>query len=631
MQAGPGAVASRQERVAVEGDAVGFGEPGREREARQRHGDVVGAPRTGAGHRRCSYRSARCGWASSGTLPVNPARKLPCVRSVAAGVLEILRSAGVEVAFGLPGVHNLAFWGPDAGAVPIVGVRHEQAAGFAADGYARVSGRPGAALVTTGPGAANALAAFGEAAASGSPVVLVASEVATRWRGGGRHRPVLHSSRDQAGMFAPLAKQTFTAEDPSGALEAVAAGLGVAMSPPRGPVYVGIPTDVVSAAAPAGRPEPRVADAPAPDPAAVGELAELVEGSASVVIWAGGGVVQAGAEDVLRRVAELLDAPVVTTFAGRGALPAGHRCAVDAPAHEPEVTRLLAGADLVVVAGSDLAGMDTANFSLPLGRRTAMINCDAAAVDRGYRSELTVVADIGATLEALAARLAGRGPAPGAGRCPAAAVTAAVRDRLASTPLEAEGLRLAEAVGDSVPPDGVVVADMAVAGYWVGGYSRFRRSRCLVYPVGWGTLGFALPAALGAARSGRPTLAVCGDGGLAMAVGELATAVQERLGLVVVVVDDGGYGMLRFDQARTGAAASGVDLVGPDWVALAGAYGVGAERVGPGSDLPGAISRALERAGGCCSPQLVVLDARLRPPRTTSPRWNDPVEPGPDA
>lgn len=548
--------------------------------------------------------------------------------SVAAGVLEILRSAGVEVAFGLPGVHNLAFWGPDAGAIPIVGVRHEQAAAFAADGYARVTGRPGAALVTTGPGAANAIAAFGEAGASRSPLVLVASEVATRWSQPGHRRPVLHSSRHQAGLFAPLAKETFSVEDPARALETAATAIGVAMSPPHGPVYVGIPTDVLCAPAPAGRPDPPVVAARGPDPAAIEELAHLVGGAGSVVIWAGGGVVQAGADDALRRVAETLDAPVVTTFAGRGALPAGHRCSVDAPPHEPEVARLLAGADLVVVAGSDLAGMDTANFSLPLGRRTVAVNCDPAAMDRGYRLELEVVADVGATLEALAARLESRGRAPArSGVGQAAVVTAAVRDRLRSTPEETDGLGFAEAVGEALPPDGVVVADMAVAGYWVGGYSRLRRSRALVYPVGWGTLGFALPAALGAARSGRPTLAVCGDGGLAMAVGELATAVQERLGLVVVVVDDGGYGMLRFDQARSDSAASGVDLVGPDWVALAGAYGVEAVRAGIGQGLSGVLSGALERAAQRRSPQLVVVDARLHPPRTTSPRWSDPVVP----
>jgi len=545
--------------------------------------------------------------------------------SVAAGVLEILGAAGAEVAFGLPGVHNLAFWDPEAGAFPIVGVRHEQAAVFAADGNARVTGVPGVALVTTGPGAANAVAAFGEAAASGSPVVLVASEVATRWRQPGRCRPVLHSSRDQAGLFAPLAKETFSAADPVGAMEAVAAAIDAAMSSPRGPVYVGIPTDVASAPAPTARPERRVAAAVGPDPEAIEELVRLVDASGSVVFWAGGGVIQAGAEDALRRVAELLDAPVVTTFAGRGALPAGHRCAVDAPAHEPEVSRLLAGADLVVVAGSDLAGMDTANFSVPLGERRATVNCDPAAMDSDYRFDLQIVADIGATLEALAARLEAGGRAPGTDACPAAAVTAAVRDRLRSTPPEAEGLGFAEAVDDALPPDGVVVADMAVAGYWVGGYSRFRRSRSLLYPVGWGTLGFALPAALGAARSGRPTLAVCGDGGLAMVVGELATAVQQRLGLVVVVVDDGGYGMLRFDQARSGTAPCGVDLVGPDWVGLAGAYGVDAIRARPGPGLSGAISAALEQAGMQRSPRLVVVEARLHPPRTTSPRWSEPV------
>ncbi len=551
-------------------------------------------------------------------------RRLGGVVSVAAAVLEVARSAGAEVAFGLPGVHNLAFWGADADALAIVGVRHEQTAVFAADGYARASGRPGVALVTTGPGVANTVAAFGEAAASGSPVLLVASEVATRWQQPGRRRPVLHSSRDQAALLAPLAKATFGAADPAGALEAVAAAIGAAMSPPRGPVHLGIPTDVLSADAPPARPRPAVVPAAPPDAASLDELVRLAGEARRVVIWAGGGVVQAGAEDALRRVAEILGAAVVTTFAGRGCLPAGHPCSVDAPANEPEVARLLADADLVVVAGSDLAGMDTANFTLPLGRRTAVVNCDVAAMDRGYRTDLEVVADVGATLEALATRL-GPPRSPGFDTCPAPAVGAAVRDRLRAIPQEAEGLAFAEAVSGCLPSGGVLVADMAVAGYWIGGYARLPRSRSLLYPVGWGTLGFALPAALGAARSGRPTVAVCGDGGLSMAVGELATATQERLGLVVLVVDDHGYGMLRYDQLRSSMPPSGVDLVGPDWVALAGAYGAGSWRVPEAAELPVVLAAALEGAARDSRPHVVVLEAGLCPPRTTSPRWADPV------
>ena len=177
-------------------------------------------------------------------------------------------------------------------------------------------------------------------------------------------------------------------------------------------------------------------------------------------------------------------------------------------------------------------------------------------------------------------------------------------------------------MSDAWAARGPVVCDMAVAGYWVGGYASFSDTRRLQYPVGWGTLGYALPASVGAAAAGvGPVLVVCGDGGAAMAVGELATLVQERLPVTVLVVDDGGYGMLRFDQQVAGDAERGVDLVGPDWVALAGAYGIACG----GRDRP--RCRAARGAGPCgatrAQPRLVLLRAALYPPRTTSPRWSE--------
>jgi len=167
----------------------------------------------------------------------------------------------------------------------------------------------------------------------------------------------------------------------------------------------------------------------------------------------------------------------------------------------------------------------------------------------------------------------------------------------------------------------VVLADMAKPGYWLGGYYVPAGPRAMQYPMGWGTLGFALPASVGAAYgSDAPVLAVVGDGGIAFALGELATLVQERLDVTVLVFEDGGYGMLAFDQDRAGEHHRGVDLVNPDFVALAGAFGIPAVSVeGVGPELEEALDKALSTGG----PHLVRCGASIYPPRTTSPRWND--------
>jgi acetolactate synthase-1/2/3 large subunit len=161
---------------------------------------------------------------------------------------------------------------------------------------------------------------------------------------------------------------------------------------------------------------------------------------------------------------------------------------------------------------------------------------------------------------------------------------------------------------------------MCIPGYWIGGFHPFAEPRRLLYPVGWGTLGFGFPAAVGAALAGRgPTVAVCGDGGFLFAAGELATVAQEQIPLTTVIVDDGGYGMLRFDQDQAGAERYGVDLRTPDFEALARAFGIEAETV---EGLDDAFGEALARHVADPAPSVLVARAEaLVPPPTTSPQW----------
>jgi len=160
---------------------------------------------------------------------------------------------------------------------------------------------------------------------------------------------------------------------------------------------------------------------------------------------------------------------------------------------------------------------------------------------------------------------------------------------------------------------------MCIPGYWLAGYRRVPRPRKLAYPMGWGTLGFGFPASLGACLAGAwPTVCVTGDGGFLFAAGELATVAQERIPVTIVLVDDGGYGMLRFDQARAGDEPFGVDLAGPDFAALAMSFGL------PATTIEGfgqAFEDALGRSVGSHEPHMIVVRAALKPPPTTSPRW----------
>ncbi|MGZ8637446.1 MAG: thiamine pyrophosphate-binding protein [Actinomycetota bacterium] len=534
-------------------------------------------------------------------------------------LLAGLERIGVEVAFGLPGVHNLPIW-EALGTSPIrmVGVRHEQTAAFAADGYARATGRLGVAVVTTGPGAANTLAGVGEARASGSPVLVIASDIAASLRVPGIWRGVIHEASDQQALFAPLVKRGFTAA-PGDRLDELAEVAGAtALAAPSGPVYLGVPTDVLGAPSPEG--SGSRGDLPAgpsaPDEALVERAGRIVEGAGRIVIWAGGGAVRSGAGGVITALAERLAAPVLTTFGGRGLVPPEHPCAVRWPAHVPEVGALWDEADLAIVIGSDLDGSTTQNWAMPRPPSLLAINVDAADASKNYRVDLILEGDARETTARLLAAVAPRDGVTEL-RERIGAIDDVVRARIAEE--DGQVVAFLDALERVVPDDSVYVVDMCIAGYWLGGFHRIPAPRKLAYPLGWGTLGFGFPAAIGAAVGGvGRVISVCGDGGFLYACGDLATLAQEGLPVTVVLVDDGGYGMLRFDQVQAGLATRGVDLRTPDFVELARSFGVHAEDVdGFGAPFAERLDELVAEPG----PNVLVVRAALTPPPTTSLRW----------
>jgi len=539
--------------------------------------------------------------------------------SVAGAILELLGRQGTTHVFGIPGVHNLPFWDVDSTVAPrIVGVRHEQAAGYAADAYFRTTGTVSAAVVTSGPGTANVVTAFGEAFVSGSPVIVLASEVAVAHRVRTGPRGLLHEMLDQGAMFAAFGATAHSATTPQEAIAAAVIALRDATTGPGVGGYVGVPTDVLGEQWRGALPAIGHRPAPVADPSDVAAFAEIVAASTRPILWLGGGVVTSGAEAAARALAHRLGAPVLTSYAGRGLL-AGDRLLVDAPIHEPEVAAILGESDLLIVLGSSFDAMNTKNWRMTMpDRRVAVTLGDQ--IRRTVDFDRVIAADLPAAMTAIADALDDAGVAARPPWTDVTGVRGRMLARLAADPRTASAVAWVDQVEAGWPDDGVVVCDMAVGAYWVGGYTSQPRPRRLVHSVGWGTLGYALPAAIGPASAGRPTLAVCGDGGPMFALGELATLAQESLPVTVLIVDDGGYGMLRYDQQVFGHPERGVDLLTPDWVALAAAFGISTERIGDVDQLRGALGRAAE-ANRRGEPRLVVWTHRLFPPRTQSPRW----------
>ncbi len=527
------------------------------------------------------------------------------VHTGAAALVAALEAHDVAVVFGLPGIHALPVWDALIGS-PIrrVVVRHEQAAGFGAVGYARTGDRPGVYLTSTGPGAFNSLAALSEADASSTPVLHLTSQIPTDLVGAGRG--YLHESRGQSQAFAAVSRFHARPTTPEALVDAVdEAFRQMALNP--GPATIEIATDVMAAVTEAVPARVTRVAAPAPDPEAVARVRGLLDAAEAPLIWAGGGARHAAA--AVRALAEALDAPVITTYNGKGVLPSAHPLHAGSSVEEAAMQKLVERSDVVLALGTRFSQEATANWAVPLPETIVQVDLDPGRFGRTFAVAEGVVADAGLFCAALLADL----PAAG-GRDGEAAVRAALQGRSAEVGeqgADAE-VELMHVLADALPDDAIVVADMTVAAYWAALYLDAKQPGGFVYPSS-GALGCGIPLALGtaAANPDRPTVVVCGDGGFLMAGHELLTARAEGLAFVVLVVNDSAYGILRNYQETLFGRTVAVELNAPDVAGLAAACGVRYLRAGGIGDLAGVLQTAVADRSG---PVLVELQAALRAP-----------------
>ncbi|MFI0716763.1 thiamine pyrophosphate-binding protein [Streptomyces inhibens] len=530
-------------------------------------------------------------------------------------VVESLTALGASTVFGLPGQHALGVF--DAlrrSALRYVGLRVENNAGFAADAYARTTHGVAPLLVSTGPGALMTLAALQEAAAGSAAVLAIGSQVPLAGIGGGRHG-YLHELTDQSASFRGVVKSVHTARTASQIPSAVAAAWESALSAPHGPVWLEIPQDVLLAEVDV----PPVTQLDAtprelmPRPELIAAAADRLTQAGRPVILAGGGVVRAGAEAELLALAEQLRAPVATTFGGKGAFPWEHPLSLRSWLEDRYTTAFLEDADTLLVVGSGLGELSSNYHTFRPRGRVVQIEADLGKLESNHAA-LGIHADARTALAALVKEVGGR-DGGGVGTAyvptPEAAVSdllARVRDRIAGQHLDLEQQVLAS-VRDALPDGAVSCWDMTILAYWAWSAFDPRRTNALHSAQGAGGLGYGFPAALGVAVAdpARPVLAVSGDGGAMYSIAELATARQYDLPVTWLIVDDGGYGILREYMTDAFGEATATELTRPDFVALAESFGVPAVRTSP-EQLRTDLAAALAAPG----PSVVVLPAHLR-------------------
>jgi len=526
--------------------------------------------------------------------------------------VDVLEGAAVRTVFGIPGLHTLGLYDALAGRPTIRHIlpRHEQGAAFAADGYARVAGRPGVCSTTTGPGTFNTLAAVAEAWSDSSPVVILGGQIDSDLDGLGRG--VLHETPDQGRSFEALTAYVGRPRSPEAVPAAVAEALSAAMTGRRRPAYVELPTDLLLAPFDGPIPAAVPPDAVVPDPDAILAAARTLASARRAVIVPGSGVQRAAAAAVLLRLARRLDAPVLTPITGAGAIPADDPLwAGSLNPGRPECRALLEDADAVLVVGCRLDDVETDRWRLPLPN-LIQVDIEAAAIGRSYPVLTGVVGDARLAIEGLLDELGGRTTesGTGGGAARAAATRAATTVGISATSLAARSAFLAARA--TLPRDAILTHDAARLNSWTGYVWPVYEPDGSIFPWGSATLGFALGTANGAAvaEPGRRVVASCGDGGFLFTATELATAVAHELDVTVLIHDDSAFGSIASYQLARHGRSYATDLVNPDLVAFARSFGVRAERVDEVAGLPGAMARAVAEPG----PSVVVLAAPLGQP-----------------
>lgn len=516
-------------------------------------------------------------------------------RTTGWAIIETLRNYGVDTVFGIPGTHNLEFYRPlsPLGVHPVT-TRHEQGAGYAADGWSLQTGKPGVVITTSGPGLLNALSAAGTAYCESRPMILLAPGPAR-----GREFAdvgTLHETKDQLGAASAIVEWGRCVQSIGEAVQAVHDAFELFGSGRPRPVYIEVPLDLLEEEAElpvealAARTPARAA---APDAEQIAVAARLLAGASDPVILAGGGSRRAAAE--LRSVAERLGAPVVTTLNAKGVLDEHHPLSLGANLRLSAARNRARDADVLLVVGSKLGEAELWVERLEARGRVIRIDIVESQLDKNQAAEVGIVADAAAALAALREALGDGEPV----------ADARVTETLAAVGVECRELSavntaIADAIADALPADVIVTTDSSQIAYW-GLLNRLRVAtpNSTPYMATYATLGYGLPAAIGSrvARADRPVVAVVGDGALMFSLQELMTVVEQGLDVTVIVVDNGGYAEIKQNEADAGIAPVGVDLAQPDWAALAEAFGGTGWRAGSARELADAVSAAVAAGG----------------------------------
>lgn len=515
--------------------------------------------------------------------------------SIGEALVGLLEAYGVDTIFGIPGVHNVEMYRAlPRSKIRHILPRHEQGAGFMADGYARATGKPGICFTITGPGLTNILTPMGQAWSDSIPMLVISSALDVTDSAQGRGR--LHEMIDQLGAarsVTNLAMRAYTARDVQ---DCVAAAFShFASSRPR-PAYLEIPLDVLKQPAMDGWRPRTLAERPFPQTAAIEAAVRKLTSAKSPVVVAGGGALHAS--DAIIAIMNATGATLFTTTAGKGAVTAGHDANWGYSLSNEFAQNQINKSDCILAIGTELSETDFWNSNFRIASNLIRIDIDPSSLARPHTAEIPILADAREAAEAIAGRLI-------------ATHTSTSQPRPEPEP---DALRKAltdvlAVIRSSLPAETVIASDMTQIAYAANEIFPVNQPRTWLHPVGFGTLGFGLPAAIGAkfGVGKKPVAALVGDYGLQYTINELATAVEHQLPIPILLWNNDALGQIRDDMVSKGIQPNAVTLRNPDFQMLARAYGANTAKPANLKELGADITAALKANG----PTLIEMTPRL--------------------
>lgn len=526
--------------------------------------------------------------------------------TVADAIVEELVAEGVEVIFGIVSIHNMPIY--DAmlrdGRIRMATARGESGAVNMADAYSRATGKIGVVLTSTGAGAGNGAGSLTETWNSGTPLLHITGEADSNYIG--TDQRYIHECRDQLKMMEGANKAAYLLKRPKLITPFMQKAIKEAKTVPTGPVTVQIPTNYQATIIPKNNlvavqaeqdTEVKI-DLPA-------EVIEKIAAAKRPIIWAGDGVIHSGASEELLALVEKIQPAVVTSESAKGSIPEEHPLCIGNFAWFPRFEELLSKSDLLISIGVRFRGGETNGWTSPVPENHINIDLNPNAFNRNFDTLYGLVGDAKAVLKELNKALADKEITPDAAYVEEVkAVREGVRDDLCST-IEPYG-DLAAIMNEQFPENTVLVTDVTIPGYtWANKLVDVHEPRNYLYMTGGG-IGQGLPMAIGAkvGQPEKPVVLVAGDGGFMVNAGEMITAVQENAPIVVLLFDDGGYGILKYYQEAAYGRQTAVDLVNPDFVMMAKSMGFDSEKVTTVEEFEKGLANALESK----KPYMVVVD-----------------------